>query len=509
MKVNIIGAGVSGISAGCYLQMCGFKTVIFERSGRPGGLCTSWKKGDYTFESGFQWLLGSGPANPFYQLWSELLDMKSIQFVNHESRMDIELKHARSIKGDSVFHLYTNLGTLRSYMIENSPGDQVVIDQFIQRMRKIQSFEIPPQIKKVPALLPLSEKIKYIRYLPLLWFLNRIKKETNFTFASKLKSPFLREAFELLFDGDELPLMIISMPLAYNDMHASGYPLGGAAVFINKLKDKYLELGGSIQYHSPVLKVLTADGRATGLLLESGDKVSSEVVLSAADWYFTVFKALDGKYVNKTIRSLGRQDKLKVYYSIILVSLGIGRTFDDVSHFLRFPLDHELVSPDGTAYSRLESHIYNYDPTLAPEGKTMVSVCFYTRNADYWVNLREADPDKYDKSKNDFASEVIDLMEKKFGNIKQYTEEVDVATPATLSRYTNNWKGSAQGWLPGKNMIAQSPVEFTLPGIKNFYYTGHWSIPGGGLPVAIKSARDAVQIICRDSGQKFVPGNQV
>jgi len=294
MKVNIIGAGVSGISAGCYLQMCGFQTVIFERSGKPGGLCTSWKKGDYTFESGFQWLLGSGPANPFNQLWSELLDMKSIQFVNHESRMDIELKHSRSINGDSVFHLYTNLSTLRSYMMENSPEDQAVINKFIQRMRKIQSFEIPPQIKKVPGLLPLAEKIKYIRYLPLLWFLNRIKKETNFTFAAKLKSPFLKEAFELMFDGDELPLMIISMPLAYNDLHASGYPLGGASVFINKLKDRYLELGGNIQYHSPVLKVLTADGRATGLLLENGDKVPSDVVISAADWYFTVFKALDG-----------------------------------------------------------------------------------------------------------------------------------------------------------------------------------------------------------------------
>jgi len=198
-------------------------------------------------------------------------------------------------------------------------------------------------------------------------------------------------------------------------------------------------------------------------------------------------------------------DKFKVYYSIVLVSLGIRRTFGGISHFLRFPLDHELVSPDGTSYSRLEAHIYNFDPTLAPEGKTVVSLCFYTRNADYWINLREADRVQYNRNKNDFASEVINLMEKKFGNITEYTEEVDVATPATLYRYTNNWKGSAQGWLPGKNLIAQSPVDYKLPGLKSFYYAGHWSIPGGGLPVAIKSARDVVQIICKDYGQKFVP----
>ena len=504
MKVNIIGAGVSGIAAGCYLQMCGFHTIIFERSGSSGGLCTSWKKGDYTFESGFQWLLGSGPANPFYQLWSELLDMKSIQFINHDSRMDIEVRHSRNLSGDKIFHLYTNLNILRNYLVENSPEDQVVIDKLIRSMKHIQSFEIPPMIEKVPGLLPFPEKIKYIRYLPLLWFLNRLQKETNYSFARKLKNPFLREAFELLFDGDELPLMIITMPLAYNDLHASGYPIGGASVFVSKLKDKYLSLGGQIQYNSPVKKVIVQNNSASGIQLENGDQISSDIVLSAADWHFTVFNALDGKYINNTIRELDSQKKLKVYFSLFVISLGIRRTFERTSHFLRFPLDHEIVSPDGTSYSRLESHIYNYDPTLAPEGKTVVSISFYTRNADYWINLRETDRVQYNKNKYEFAGEVIDLMEKKFGNIKEFIDEVDVATPATFFRYTNNWKGSAQGWLPGKNLIARSPVEFTLPGLKSFYYAGHWCIPGGGLPVAIKSARDVVQILCRDSGQKFV-----
>ncbi len=62
MEVSIIGAGVSGLIAGCYLQMSGFHSKIFERHTSSGGLCTSWKKNKYTFESGFQWLLGSGPC---------------------------------------------------------------------------------------------------------------------------------------------------------------------------------------------------------------------------------------------------------------------------------------------------------------------------------------------------------------------------------------------------------------------------------------------------------------
>ena len=503
MNVSIIGAGVSGLSAGCYLQMNGFDTVIYERHSNFGGLCTSWKKGDYTFESGFQWLLGSGPSNPFYQLWSELFDMKSIRFITHKIRMDIEVLHSKDIHGDKVFHLYTNLDTLRNYLVDNSPEDQAVIDKLIRSMRKIQGLEIPPQIKKLPELLPVTEKMKYIKYLPLLWFMQRLQKETNFSFARKLKSPFLKEAFQLLFDGEELPLMIITMPLAYNDLLAAGYPVGGAGKFVGLLKDKYLSLCGKISFNSPVKKITYQGDVAKGIQLENGDRIISDVVLSSSDWHSTVFNLLDGKFVNKTILELGNQKKLKIYYSVLMVNLGVKRTFEDVSHFLRFPLDTGLVSPDGSSYSRLEAHIYNYDPSLAPEGKTVVSVSFYTSKADYWINLRESDRVLYNQKKTGFAGQIIECLEKKFGRIKEFTEEVDVATPATFYRYTNNWKGSVQGWLPGKNLLARPPLGFKLPGIKNFYYASHWNIPGGGLPVAVKSARDVSQVICRDLGQKF------
>lgn len=503
MNVNIVGAGVSGLAAGCYLQRSGFNTRIFERNDRAGGLCTSWKRGAYTFESGLQWLLGSGPANPFYFLWSELLDMQSIGFITHDIRMDIEVKESQSPSGEKIFHLYTNLDRLRSYLLEISPADRRDIDKLVSSMRKMQLFEIPPMIRKVPQLLPLKEKAAYIRYIPLLWFLSRIRKETNYSFARKLKSPFLKEAFELLFDGEELPLMIITMPLAFGDLRAAGYPVGGASRFLERLKEKYLSLGGEIQFQSPVRKILVRNHQATGIRLENGEEVASDVVLSAADWHFTIFDALDGKYVSREIRKLENLETLKVYYSLIIVSLGIGRGFEGEPHFLRFPVNRDLISPDGTVYSRLEAHIYNYDPTLAPEGKTVVSISFYTRNAGYWIDLRKRNRSIYNTSKREFALEVIGHMEERFGRIREFVEEVDVATPATLFRYTNNWKGSAQGWLPGKNMIKQSPVKSKLPGLNNFYYAGHWSIPGGGLPVALKSARDVAQIICHDTGQPF------
>jgi phytoene dehydrogenase-like protein len=181
-----------------------------------------------------------------------------------------------------------------------------------------------------------------------------------------------------------------------------------------------------------------------------------------------------------------------------MVSLGVAATFENQSHFLRFPLKQPLISPDDTRYERMEVHINNYDPTLAPDGKTVVSISYYTQKSDYWINLRQSDPAAYLAEKQKFAQMMIDAADAKLNGLKTKTEVIDIATPATFNRYTNNWKGSVQGWLPGKNIIAQSPVKSELPGLKNFYFIGHWTIPGGGLPVAVKSARDVVQMICKE-----------
>jgi phytoene dehydrogenase-like protein len=171
---------------------------------------------------------------------------------------------------------------------------------------------------------------------------------------------------------------------------------------------------------------------------------------------------------------------------------------------LRFPVAKELISPDGTKYSRMEVHCYTYDPTLAPEGKCVVTVKFYSKNGNYWIGLRRSDPEEYKRQKTAFAEEIIGILEKKFGRIRDAIEETDIATPATYHRYTNNWQGSTQGWLPGKNFIAPSPVNVVIPGLQAFYLAGQWTQPGGGLPVAIKSARTVAQMICHKYHKTFI-----
>ena len=137
--------------------------------------------------------------------------------------------------------------------------------------------------------------------------------------------------------------------------------------------------------------------------------------------------------------------------------------------------------------------IYNFDPTLAPEGKTCMRVILHTTNYQYWNNLRNNDIDKYNSEKERISKEVIRILDKHFGNIESNVEISDVATPATFKRYTNNWEGSTQGWVWGPKLIPEF-ISKELPNLKNESYFSR-EIPPGPDGFADRTARIARPII--------------
>ena len=82
--ILIIGAGIAGLSAGCYAQMNGYRSRIFELHDLPGGLCTSWERKDYIFDGCIHYLFGSGQGQPFHSMWQELGAVQGREMINHE-----------------------------------------------------------------------------------------------------------------------------------------------------------------------------------------------------------------------------------------------------------------------------------------------------------------------------------------------------------------------------------------------------------------------------------------
>lgn len=186
-KISIIGAGLAGLTTGCYLQMNGFETTIYEQHNISGGLCTSWTRKKYIFDGCIHWILGSGNGSAFYKLWNELIDMKNVQFFNHDIRVAIQVKSTNKY-GDDIFYLYSSLEKLEKYMIDISPIDKKTIKQFINSIKFIQKYEVPPLIDKAPELRTFKDKLKLIKYIPFLIFMSKWGKITNYNFAKRFKS---------------------------------------------------------------------------------------------------------------------------------------------------------------------------------------------------------------------------------------------------------------------------------------------------------------------------------
>lgn len=125
-------------------------------------------------------------------------------------------------------------------------------------------------------------------------------------------------------------------------------------------------------------------------------------------------------------------------------------------------------------------------------------------DSDYerWKKLRE-DPEHYKAEKERIADQVITLLDQRFPGLADQVEMRDVATPMTWERYTGNWKGSFEGWLITTKTFGMR-MSKTLPGLENFYMVGQWVEPGGGLPTAAWSNRNAIQMICKKDKKPFV-----
>ena len=495
-KVAIIGAGISGLCAGSYLQMNGYDTEIFEMHNIPGGLCTGWKRKGYIFDFCIHWLMGSAPPDPFYELWNELIDMENLNFVDSEVFFQIEDKEGETLR------IYTDVDKLEEEMKRVAPEDNDLIDDFIGGIRKILPLNMP--LDKAPEVMNPWDGLKMMtKMLPFMGTLKKWEKITAAEYADRCKSPLLKKAILEMFLPDSAVFFIL-FTLASMHKKSAGFPIGGSLNFARLLENKYLSLGGKISYNAKVERILVENDCPKGLILENGESHEADIVISAADGYSTLFKLLDGKYLNNKLRDYysGKSEKLKVFPSLVFVSLGIARTFENEPSVLVFPLKKPIVVDNSISYEYLPVRIFNFDSTLAPEGKTSITIMFGTYNYEYWVDLRKNDRAKYIQEKQRITLEVIEALEDRFGNIKSNLEVTDIATPASLIRYTNNWKGSFEGWHPGPGTMMLR-VDKSLPGLNNFYMIGQWVEPGGGLPPSIWSGRNVTQIICKKDRKKF------
>ncbi len=492
--IIIIGAGIAGLATGCYAQMNGYQTQIFELHDLPGGLCTAWYRQGYVFDGCIHYVFGSGPGQPFYSLWEELGVIQALDFVNHTEFMQL-----RGPGGDTL-QVFSNPDQFEQHLKAISPQDARLIEAFCKGVRTFKEFDLSLLQQKPKSLMTGADWARVGRQV--LPFVRSLGKWGNLSLrelAAQFKHPFLRAAIPHMFAWPDVPVMVGMSLLAYLDNQNAGFPVGASLTFAKAIEQRYLALGGEIHYSAQVERILVEDDRAVGVRLYDNRDYRANRVISACDGRRTIFDLLRGEYVNRRIQKL--YDGHLPIHSQLQVSLGVNRDFSGEPHWVTHLLDSPVCIAGEDRYEIGVKH-YCFDPSLAPPGKSVV-IIMLTTAYDYWQQIygrRE-----YHAEEIQEAGILIDRLEQVYPGLKGDIEYMDVATPLSYERYTGNWQGASCGWLLTKDtlplMIKGIPKR--LPGLEKFYMVGQWTEPGGSVPIVAMSGRNMVQEICQEDYRVF------
>ncbi len=490
-KIIIIGAGISGLSAGIYGQLNGFKTEIFEKNSTSGGECTGWERKNYHFDGCIHYVYGSKDGTGLNQLWKEVGALnENTDIINTELFYQFE-------ENNKIVKIYKDVNLLEKHLLEFAPEDSKLIVDICNAIRKLHKMEI--QVDKPMDMMSLKETIKmFIQMLQLKKIFNKYGRISIKEMAEKFNNPVLRQAFQQQIPTKNSALVMLNVLASMNNGDC-GWPIGGSKQFSRRIEEKYKSLGGKIHFKSIVEKIKVENGKAIGIILKNGQEFLCDYIISSADGYFTLQNLLSGKFWDSKLNKLYSDDSCYPIMTSVQVSVGINSDLSKLPDMVYFKYS-KSIDAGGFKHDYIGLKHYSYDITIAPEGKSVITVIL---EADYnWWKEKYKNKVIYNSEKSRIGKEISLAIEEQFPDICGKIEVIDVATPMTYVRYCNAWRGAWMSWMLSPN----SKIHFhtgKLKGLKNFFLTGQWTMPPGGLPIALVTGKWTIQRICNEYSIKF------
>jgi phytoene dehydrogenase-like protein len=494
-KIVIIGAGIAGLAAGCYARMNGYEAEVYEAHDIPGGMCTAWKRKGYTIDGCLHWLVGASPANRLYQMWEELGAVQGRRMIFP----DIFYRYT-GLDG-RVFTVYTDVDRLAAHIKELSPADAETADLFARLTKRFTRLSMP--LGKPFELYNRFDIARMIlRMMPMMKDMGFANKTSIGEFGQRFKDPLLREAFPMMLYEPDYALTGVLFNAAALHTRGAAFPEGGSLEVARAIEKRFLGLGGRVSYRQKVEKVLVEGEKAVGIRLSGGDEVRADCVISAADLKATLYGMLDGLYVHPQHDELFKTGKL--IPSCVQVSYGVAMDLSSGQHVVG---DWQKLARSLRLGQEEISWVlfrdFCSDPTLAPKDKSVVECMILSRDFDYWERLY-ADQAAYKAEKERILEIVTTELDRMHPGFRAKIEVTDVATPMTYVRYTGDWKGTFMSWvMTPANSDKLRVIKKTVPGLQNFWLSGMWVKPPGGLPAAAMCSREVVQLICHQDGRRF------
>jgi phytoene dehydrogenase-like protein len=505
----VIGGGHNGLTAAAYLARAGRKVVVLERRHVVGGAAVT----EEVFP-GFKFSVCSYVVS---LLRPEII--RELSLASHGLEiLPLDGTLTPMLDGNYLWRVDDHAKTFRE-IARHSPKDAEVYDEYARAMVEMGRFAkdilamTPPNpfTRRLRDVAPLVDLLQKFRALPELDRHNQIQLltmsavdfldqwfETDVLKATMAASGIIGTFLGVRSPGTAYVLLHHYMGDIDGAFRSWGYSKGGTGQVSEAIASAARRFGAEIRLNAPVARILTKNGRATGVALENGDELFAPLVLSSVDPRLTFLtmvgaEALPADFVADIRRYKFRGSSGKVNLALdglpsftclpgdgphlrgaISISPSVDymeRAYDEAKYgqFSRRPYI-DMVIPSLT------------DSTVAPPGRHVMS-CF-VQYAPYDLKA----PGGWDGNRDAFGDAVVDAIAQFAPNIRERILHRQVLTPLDIEREFGLSEGNIfQGELTLEQLFFLRPApgwaDYRTP-IAGLFMCGSATHPGGGIMAA-------------------------
>ena len=468
-KVVIIGAGVSSLAAAVLLSAKGCKVTVLESTNTYGGKVGLLKLGGATFDTGPSLCTDVKTIDDIYikaglnprDYWDYLPTNEITRYFWQDGFSYIMPASRAQIERSLVRNFNVNINSFSKYYAQLDKAYQKSLPLYLDRQPSLFSTLSPSGVKALFAITPLLAQYLHSKN------------------AQKLKDPKLVQIFDRFatYSGSDPfvapAITALAGALELND--GAYYPIGGMRSIADGLYNAAKKLGVDFVFNSPVLSIKTMQGRVAAVVTKQGLITASHVLYGGDVAYLPSLLNNKAKTPKNTPQS--RSTSAVVFYWVVKgnhKAFGLHTILFSNNYKTEYQaLMNQKVPQDPTIYINCTSKL---EPAMAPKG---------SENWFVMINVPAGTPDS--------AVDMLrPIVKKRIEACLGYGIDIlaeDYLSPKRLQSKTGAWQGAIYG--ESLNSLGRMARRSRLNRTKysNLYCIGGTVHPGGGIPLALRSAK--------------------